>query len=772
MSVVQETTGTGSFAHLLDVEHQTIQARRTQHKRSPVDADAPPDPDRSEVTGFVVYNTSGLALSGGGVRSAAFCLGALQALNEAPGLGKIDYLSTVSGGGYMGAALTATMAKTGAFVFASPNDYSDQRAVGHLRNYSNYLLPRGESGSFVRGIAVVLRGLIVNLALVLVFALGFAVTTVWAYPTRSALTQGSFLISLFHLRSWPMALTVAIVAAQFCFMLGWAIWRSCRIASGCDIRGMAVTVASGLLIALVFVAFLDIQPLLIAGLFELHRPSGTFAASIGGLKNIVAALTPFAGIAAVFANKLSHFLNSTRRAKGAAMLSARLGAKALFFFAAVILSLMVWLLVLYISAAGIRDDSSGYYPFSGGFFDYVQNLNLFGYRPKVLSTYLAAFAVMLFITLWFKPNANSLHRLYRDRLSKAFLFYPRPEPPDASDESAIVVLDDFKLIDMSPPNGGPYHLINAALNIEASKVANRRGRNADFFLFSANFVGSDSTGYVRAKDMQDADSLLDLGTAMAISGAAVSSDMGSKSVRVLAPTLALLNLRLGYWMRNPRFIGEKPRWSDRLHDFTKFYLALEMFGRLDECKRHIYLTDGGHIEDLGIYQLLKRGCRTIIAIDAEEDQTLEFSSLVTLQRYARIDLGIRIELPWEEIAATSRAVTALAAGDEPIPSRSGPHCALGIIHYPNGIDGYLLYMKSSLSGDENDYILDYKRRNPSFPYESTSDQFFTEEQFEVYRSLGFHVASGFFAGDQEFSWVARDQVKSPHDMVREFVNAL
>jgi hypothetical protein len=74
-----------------------------------------------------------------------------------------------------------------------------------------------------------------------------------------------------------------------------------------------------------------------------------------------------------------------------------------------------------------------------------------------------------------------------------------------------------------------------------------------------------------------------------------------------------------------------------------------------------------------------------------------------------------------------------------------------MIHYGNDEKGVLVYIKSSLSGDENDLVLDYKRRYGAFPHETTADQFFSEEQFEVSRALGFHVTFGFFSGDDDFA---------------------
>ena len=163
---------------------------------------------------------------------------------------------------------------------------------------------------------------------------------------------------------------------------------------------------------------------------------------------------------------------------------------------------------------------------------------------------------------------------------------------------------------------------------------------------------------------------------------------------------------------------------------------------MTEDRRSIYLTDGGHIENLGIYELLKRRCKIIIAVDAEADRDLNFSSFVTLQRYARIDLGARIKLPRSLIASRSK--------DAQIPdgkSQAGPHCAIGKIEYGENESGILVYVKASVTGDENDYIKDYNRRFSDYPHETTGDQFFSEEQFEVYRALGFHAMDEMLSGE-------------------------
>jgi hypothetical protein len=73
----------------------------------------------------------------------------------------------------------------------------------------------------------------------------------------------------------------------------------------------------------------------------------------------------------------------------------------------------------------------------------------------------------------------------------------------------------------------------------------------------------------------------------------------------------------------------------------------------------------------------------------------------------------------------------------------------------------LIYIKASLSGDENDYVLSYKAGHPDFPHETTADQLFSEEQFEAYRALGEHIAVGLVSG--------RDPVSVPHEAALELV---
>ncbi|MDH2401706.1 cell division protein [Bradyrhizobium sp. SSUT18] len=879
-----------------------------------------------------MLEVTGLALSGGGIRSSALCLGVLQALNHHDLFRRIDYLSTVSGGGYIGSSLSATMTVAGRFVFgerpsggtATANEISDTPSVGHIRNYSNYLIPAGVR-DLLTGIAIVVRGLIANIGITLPVVLMLAAVTIWSTPTRTCLTVAnlfgmSFVDSkacelhdftfvnqygfaavgaitalillacgvlayigsrsergsgpaivciyaagivvvigiacdfarLLQVKNFALTLATAIIGVVLFFL--WAIVRSF---AGPDkrqeFRSHVPTAGATFLVLLSAIAFFEFQPFMLGQMFDV-ADSSVIGGPVGGvavawIQSIAAVAAPVAVFVTAFRQQFLELLkgNSVSSQWGSMLLAVV--AKAALWIAGLALPLIIWVAYLYLSYWGISNDLFRTCSAATEQWDCIAKAKLnaslpgglagkiqldrnaavetagpkpapfteprvemdsdrlatwhapawlqsaaqwvarkvqphfpqlfqgsgsdagYSFSLPVIVLY-ALTGILLFLVSWLlTPNANSLHRLYRDRLSKAFLFDPtRPAESDIARAEASLdqgrdfrPLDRMKLSDLfgaaNPDDAAdsqhvgarlraPYHLINTALNIQGSDFANRRGRNADFFVFSPRNVGSEATGYAATLAVERAEQSLDLATAMAISGAAASSNMGSNSIKALTPTLALLNVRLGYWLRNPRYVNARS-----FRRFSPLYFWSEISGRLYENSDGVYLTDGGHIENLGVYELLRRRCRVIIAVDAEADTPMNFASLMTLQRYARIDLGVRIDLPWAPIRERTRALMACNAqpptsrcrrDDEPMDH---VHVAIGTIDYGAGDTGYLVYLKSSLTGDENDYIRDYGRRHATFPHETTGDQFFSEEQFEVYRALGFHMAHGFLSGD-------------------------
>jgi hypothetical protein len=202
-----------------------------------------------------------------------------------------------------------------------------------------------------------------------------------------------------------------------------------------------------------------------------------------------------------------------------------------------------------------------------------------------------------------------------------------------------------------------------------------------------------------------------------------------------------MNARLNAWLRNPRKVTRKSKPSS--HSFFKRegpglgYLVHEFRGTANEDLPFANISDGGHIENLGIYELLKRRCRYILAVDGESDPGMTFHALTNLQRLAYIDMGIHIDADLDELRLQ---ITGL--------SRS--HFRFCKIRYPTGDKenpweiGNLLYVKLSLTGNEGEFLKRYRLDEPMFPHHSTSDQFFSETQFEAYRALGEHVGEKLF----------------------------
>jgi hypothetical protein len=227
---------------------------------------------------------------------------------------------------------------------------------------------------------------------------------------------------------------------------------------------------------------------------------------------------------------------------------------------------------------------------------------------------------------------------------------------------------------------------------------------------------------------------LTLGTAMAISGGAASPNMGAKTVGRLTFLLTLLNVRLGYWLPNPSvFRGRRLVLRSLLTTGAGVnYLFREALGRLHARRAYVNVSDGGHMENLGVFELLRRRCRLIISVDGEADPNLRFTSLVKLMVYARIDLGIEIDIDLAAIRKIEDGV-------------STQNWVVGKIDYGNGEVGSLLYLKSCNSRAESEFVRGYRERETDFPHQSTADQFFDETQFEAYRALGYCIANDAFS---------------------------
>lgn len=754
------------------------------------------------------HDLVGLALSGGGVRSASFCLGVLQGLDAVVPddtrpqiLDAVDYLSTVSGGGYIGGSLVSGMLQAeGRFPFSSKFDQMETFGTQHLRDHSNYLAPTGGL-DWVVGAVVLLRGFLINALLVAGLVFLACAVTVAIYADEGHL-GGDWVPGL----GWvpiPFAWTGIVVTAFIGVQLPWIAQHIGLLPSASSTLGDRERVGTRLAYLLLFcvgVASLDFQSFVLRGLFDAVHLSLCRSAAAGAHPAECAALqqqagwlgmalsrvglgagAPWASLATAvaalgaFGTKLVKVAGATFGDRSWSGILKHWGSRVAIALGSLVVPLALWAVYLSLCFAAIQIIGGESPPACCGL--PVDPDRIAGSARYGLPLAGAALGALFLIACCFLPaNANSLHGYYRDRLSRAFLWTAPPpaaeapnpgEAPAHTARTAPVVPDRIALSHLAfrpMPGGGagpdvevsvPYLIINTAVNLEGSRYANRRGRNADSFILSPLYSGSEATGYVATSELQRRDPHLDLATAMAISGAAASANMGASTIRPLTFSLAVLNVRLGYWLPNPKRL---PAWRAsflaRLERAWPLSFAREAAGRLDEDSPMVYLTDGGHFDNLGVYELLKRRCKVVIAVDAEADPPMNFESLIRLERCARIDLGVRIDLPWEALRRWSREVTVDAphGPDDDLTDCVGPHVAVGRIQYSETDVGVLIYIKSCITGDENDLIRDYRRRNPDFPHETTLDQFFTEEQFEVYRALGFHAARSFFTGQDRFGF--------------------
>ncbi len=305
---------------------------------------------------------------------------------------------------------------------------------------------------------------------------------------------------------------------------------------------------------------------------------------------------------------------------------------------------------------------------------------------------------------------------------------------------------------------GPHLLINTTLNLVGESSLSRRDRKGESFILSPLYCGSKSVGYAKLQASTEESNVepnLTLGRAIAISGAAVDPNMSFYQSASLTALLTLFNARLGYWIENPRTIG----WTAKSPKLGNLILT-EFFGRTNERGEFVHISDGGHFENLGVYELIRRRCRYIVVLDAGEDGDPSNDNLATLVRLCRIDFGIRVKIDTRPLEMEG-------------PDRlTRSHVVIGAIHYEDvdqgELPGVLVYVKISLTGDESPDIQRYARTDTRFPHQPTDlRQSFDEEQFECYRCLGDHIAWDVF-GDaaRELAEDLRDEnrvaEKLPH----------
>jgi hypothetical protein len=275
---------------------------------------------------------------------------------------------------------------------------------------------------------------------------------------------------------------------------------------------------------------------------------------------------------------------------------------------------------------------------------------------------------------------------------------------------------------------------------------------------------------------------LSLGEWMSISGAAFSTGLGSRTHQGLSLLAGFTNVRLGHWWRPGTdwdLTFRRAFWS---LFWVQSYLLRELFALFPGTENALwYLSDGGHFENMGGYELIRRRLSFIIIIDGEADAKYEFEGLGNLVRKARIDFNAEIEfidpqyadLPLGPLAHLRRGKW--EKGDEGWTFEADPggrslaRAALAKVRYldkPDSKPHWLLYIKAVVRDGMPADLEHYASQHPAFPHESTGDQFFDEAQWESYRKLGEVTGDDLFDGPDDPEGVLTAMLRGTHAHMR------
>lgn len=689
--------------------------------------------DRKVVSRFrpaVGNNLYGLALSGGGMRAGVFSLGVVQGLAKARLLSGIDYLSSVSGGGYLGASLAGLASQElpyrglcrfngepERFPFGYPRPGSgvsapdaavhgeESPALWHVRKHAQ-LLGRGVGLFDYQTWQTVGRYLVSTLALWVLFPLptivllallgvgawhvaGVAGLSWWLYWTpfllAGLLLVGSVALGLMTRRGsnqprhkhdrwvrrgeqWGRIAVVGVVASLIAWLIGLGVWAL----DGPD-----------------------------------QRTLGAFAGGATGGGGMLAI-----GFRRLWAAEHVQTM--------ATKLLVVLGGYLVLGLGMVTVCWAVWRLVTL-------------EPEQGDFSVDWDRWMILAFGAVVIFRLGAQFSPAKLL------NWLSLGDVYRNRIQETWIITASPdgEQPVALPRWSKVwpgrSLTMTTLKDgapQAPLEGSPYPLFCATLNLPGSQGDKLPERKGDSFVIAPFFSGSALTRWAPTGEEADFKEM-SLAQAAAISGAAVASNMGEKTTPTLSIIATLFNARLGRWVPNPRgrdrsrIVPHQSAWS--------LYLK-EMFAKASRDDEVVYVSDGGHFENLGVYELFRRRCRYIVAVSADvEDPAAEdkMGNLGNALRMARVDFGVEVKFDGLDTILRNKE-----------SGRVRSSFTVGELRYGNSEEkGVFVLIKTGLpERDLPPDLLEYSRSHPAFPYDSTSDQQFGQPQFESYRQLGYLAA--------------------------------
>ena len=856
-------------------EAAAIQTRRAAAQVQA--AATPPD-------GALPADTVALALSGGGVRSATFALGVLQALASRKRLREIDIVSAVSGGGYVAAFLGRLIGRMGEGVCNKIARVEEilttlgSPELNWLRQHANYLAGAGRS-DLLSNVAVVTRTLVSLYFCMGALFIAFFAALRWADDTWLRGWRPDLMPDQLTLPVWvwlPLALLVGAVLP-----LGVGYWLGPPAdASRRSPYSGAPLVLWGILLGSAVAtlsnpaarpwAALAVGVLILAWLFqEVARWRLDLTDASAGLAGVRVRnrMTRWLGKAIIGTVLLLGvvLLDALARYAADRVMSGVGGAMLVMAAALPLLRLLAMVVADVKAKAAAPGDpyvrllkalSVLAYALVALIFFFLDAVvhGVFNSSPDIGVWLLAsALLVSLAVRTAFRfLNLSSLQPFYTEKLVRTFLGASNDErvhpagtaPPLRVDVSSAN--DDVFFDDYHPERaGGPLHLIGTCVNETVDVLTGRQLRedkglpmcvgpagvsvgrrfhalwsqaepgaaavsvqplptapdpSAFHVLARADrqsgwvqrvgerMVSSDwarksalvnrlgkwmaSSGLDREKPPVER---LRLGQWMAISGAAFTTGSGRNTKLGHALLFGLLNIRLGYWWNSGIGAGERPgRFPPSLWRRLKSLPATlfpVQFALLDEWRAYFtgpgarlwYLSDGGHFDNTGIYELLRRRVPLIIAVDGGEDQSYELEDLAVLARQARLDFGA--ELTWFDPSAAGQTgwqaldpkadvpgwirnrFNADAIGALSALKRDGPvSVALARVSYADdpGAASWIVVIKPAVQAGIPLDVRYYAATHASFPNEPTANQFFSDAQWESYRTLGWCAGRSIF----------------------------
>ncbi|MES2697059.1 MAG: patatin-like phospholipase family protein [Verrucomicrobiota bacterium] len=811
----------------------------------------------------------GFALSGGGIRSATFCLGLFQALARRQKIRHIDLLSTVSGGGYFGSFLGAAFSRPGASPESVERELADNHSwsVNWLRDNGRFLSPNGSGDNWFTA-AVALRNWITLQLVLLTFTfvvLGLAVlvradlnTATFSREFWPPLEEffwnhavaGLWISPWIVLPLLPIGLLMLPTGSLYWLtqsMLAMGLTRRllglvCARFRSLDDREFAVHAQNGLS-RFFMLGFVGALLCTVLALIDSVGQTVYLNWSLHGFEfpalwtSLTGGGTLLFGFGTRIALNLERFLGPRR---------VRLPLSTVALGLALAWTFLV-VLGLSVIAFGFA-------------WEWGSVWDGFEFRPMFGTWQLMVAIAVCFGASWIASrsfgfvNLSSLQQLYTARIARAYLGATNPERQRHANYNMTELIpgDDLALDDYTPhAQGGPLHLINVTINetLSGKTQVERRDRKGlamalgpsglcvgidSHALWSPDAPGrsgrsplhalwewrrrtivpvvqpnGDATFHALCDHRETSAAglhsvtetnvdaapqpapqrieALALGRWIAISGAAFTTGTGSNTSVGLSLLLGLANVRLGYWWDSGIAPGhhtkaEKPNFLELGSRIVSWMLPVqsclltEFFARFHgPARRHWYLSDGGHFENTGCYELIRRRVPFIVCSDAGQDAAVELADFANLVRKVRTDFnaeiqlirrakdaitddpGVRFPLPaLEELVHPSlldvigtpddfEPLTSPEAGSCRCPPRSRAHAVLARIHYRDtDAFSWLLLLKPSIMGDEATDVIQYQCVKKLFPHEPTTDQYFDEAQWESYRKLGEHIGIELF----------------------------